>query len=331
MNRVEISVIIITTLVIINGLVYIMFTHTVESQEFNGIYHQSTLEPPISHHHVIKEMIRLKFDSESDSIQSSNKKNSHIISNKNFIIHINNVNTFSDNFSGSGFRFGMAVPLLCPIGPVIPNLLGILGKNGVFNLNSTNPYNISSFNVSNTISSAFSLWSDGAMCDQFDWKFSGIVSDSSDILIPNTKNDILFHDLENPSVLAITILWLSEGRIVEGDIIINSNIGRHSISILGREDSVPGFNFFDIILHEIGHFIGLGHSNNIPICELAVMFPSIPINFRKEQLSETDREAVGRLFRSQGVCSSSYTNLNSVYITSAIILLQILSNTYSSF
>ena len=240
-----------------------------------------------------------------------------LIRTKDFIIHINNANSFRENFSGSGLRFGLATPSLCPINPVAPNLVQILGASGGFCVNNTNPYNISPNNISSAISDAFSLWINNGVCNfsvQTGWTDDGTTANVSDILTMNSKNDILFFDLGNPSALAVTILWLQGGGIVEGDIIFNTNIGGSVISDLRQPNAPPGFNFFDIVIHEIGHLLGIGHTQNIPLCEPAIMFPSLPQNIRKEQLSEADKDGMRRLFESHGICSATSNSLSSKYM-----------------
>lgn len=231
-----------------------------------------------------------------------------VIHTNDFIIHINDARSFSREFSGSGFRFGMATPEICPISSVGYNINSILGAKGSFYVNSTNPYGISSNTVSTAIENAFSTWINNETCNftsSTGWYNSGYYANSSEALTMNSKNEILFFDLNNPSILAVTILWVRNGTIVEGDIVFNTYIGNNIISDLRSPGAASGFNFYDIMLHEVGHLLGVGHSPNHPLCEPSIMFPSLPSNVRKEKLSAADKDGIKKIFQSYGVCRHS--------------------------
>lgn len=248
---------------------------------------------------------------------------------RRFIIHVNYADDFKKKYTGFGMRFGMAIPDLCPIDPVVslgPGL--ILGVSGNYNVFGSNPYNISQDIFESYIDESFSTWINSSGCnntvDGWNISTSGF-NDSTAVFQRNNNNDFLFFDLENESILAVTILWLENQpgglAITEADVILNSNIGEFSISDLRNSSvsSVNSFNLFDIILHEIGHFIGMGHTPGTAVCNPAIMSPSLQSGIRKEELTEADRAGIRNLLEIHGLCSSSrrlrYWNIISLFIS----------------
>lgn len=66
--------------------------------------------------------------------------------------------------------------------------------------------------------------------------------------------------------------------------------------VINGEDlkSVSAVDLESVVVHEIGHLLGLGHSS----VEDAVMFPSIPSGERKVQLADDDVEGIQSLYGS---------------------------------
>lgn len=233
-----------------------------------------------------------------------------------FIMHINYADDFKTKYTGFGMRFGMAIPEICPIDPAVQLGPGLfLGISGNYNVYGSNPYNISQDTFESYIDQGFSTWVNSSLCNNTNgWNIFN--SGSNDSTTPvvfqrNNNNDFLFFDLENESILAVTILWLENQpgglAITEADVIFNSNLGNFKISDLRypSENRANSFNLFDIIIHEIGHFIGIGHTPGDAVCEPAIMFPSLQPGIRKEILSEVDKSAIRDLFENHGLCSST--------------------------
>ena len=78
-------------------------------------------------------------------------------------------------------------------------------------------------------------------------------------------------------------------KLVNVDIVIN---GRHSFT-RDKEAHFLAFDFDSVILHELGHFVGLFHENSKSD---SVMRPSLPPNIRRREISSLDGENLRKIY-----------------------------------
>jgi hypothetical protein len=130
---------------------------------------------------------------------------------------------------------------------------------------------------------------------------SGVTGDGvSLITIAGSSENVLFIGNEDLGIPAATrIFYDKRGQITEGDIVLNPSESFSSDGTFGT------FDLESIFLHEIGHLIGLGHSD-LPG---ATMFESVPRNgvfalasVGRRSLSDADHTSIRELygFESEG-------------------------------
>ncbi|MCZ6806829.1 MAG: matrixin family metalloprotease [Deltaproteobacteria bacterium] len=104
----------------------------------------------------------------------------------------------------------------------------------------------------------------------------------------------------SPNAFAVTIVWhnTSTGEIFDADMMINEDLGPYARCLdSGCEPSTPGnrgpADLQSIVTHEVGHFIGIGHSD----VDGATMFASSERNgVSKRTLAQDDIEAVCEIY-----------------------------------
>lgn len=102
------------------------------------------------------------------------------------------------------------------------------------------------------------------------------------------------------NAFAVTIVWhdTSNGRILDADMMINEGLGPYDRC--PQEGCAPGtqsnpgpVDLQSIVTHEVGHFIGIGHSN----VDNATMFPSSArMDISKRSLAQDDIDAVCTIY-----------------------------------
>jgi len=108
----------------------------------------------------------------------------------------------------------------------------------------------------------------------------------------NGKNDIVVHTTDWPAPLATgaaghTILYTLGERIVEADIHLNAKDFAFAVG------AVPGkIDLQSILIHELGHVLGIGHSSD----PRATMNAGLPSGIAARSLEKDDREAVCALY-----------------------------------
>jgi hypothetical protein len=85
-------------------------------------------------------------------------------------------------------------------------------------------------------------------------------------------------------------------KIIHADIFINSAIHNFSLNQTSGAYHLP-----TVILHELGHFLGLHHSSGFS----DVMYPSLAQNYDKSALSDGDKTAIRNLYEGSSVSAFS--------------------------
>jgi hypothetical protein len=132
-----------------------------------------------------------------------------------------------------------------------------------------------SLGVGESIESAFSAWENKA--DGEEIVGSALTSTQADFIAdtvsPDGFNEVYSGAVADEGVLGYTIVWSTRGRgripgeIVEADMVIDD------VWTWGIE--AGGFDLDTVVLHEAGHWVGLGHTNTTTECGAQVMFPYV--------------------------------------------------------
>ena len=127
--------------------------------------------------------------------------------------------------------------------------------------------------VGTSIASAFPTWESAAGAD-----FVGTGGTTTDELVadtvsPDGRNEVYSGAVDDPGVLGYTIVWSTRGRgripgeIVEADMVIDTDWSWGS--------GTDQFDLDTVVLHEAGHWVGLGHTNTTNDCVDQVMYPYV--------------------------------------------------------
>ena len=101
----------------------------------------------------------------------------------------------------------------------------------------------------------------------------------------------------------------SSGEIFDGDIVFYLEAGNWKF-----EDDTDGLDFYHVALHEIGHFLGLTHSE----VDRAVMYPTVNLHTRKvSTLDEDDIWGALALYDSDGLDVANSCQMSPVRTTSS--------------
>ena len=186
-----------------------------------------------------------------------------------------------------------------------------LAENTPWNIDPSNPFGWSAPEVIDPIISGMAKWNAAIPCyTPFGVLDPSILIDGPNVgppeLPPNDqpdfKNEIVFLPLSDPSTLGATITWAADDPsigIVEADLIFNT-MSSAPFS-LDAPLGPPGVvDYPTIVLHELGHWIGLAHTpNDIPTCGDSVMFPSAQPNVAKRDLTPPDATVISELYGCQ--------------------------------
>lgn len=118
---------------------------------------------------------------------------------------------------------------------------------------------------------SLNAWDDEVAFDLFGVRDDAAVVDGADTAAPDGKNELFFGDIEDPGVIAVTIVWgIFSGppfarELVEWDMVLDDpdftwgNAGPTSETELG-DTSVMDYQ--NIVTHEAGHAAGMGHPSD---------------------------------------------------------------------
>ncbi len=204
--------------------------------------------------------------------------------------------------------------LLCAQ-PIDPNIKWTTLESYI--IDTTNGHNMTDSFVKSTYQAAINEWNQHlSPLKPLSSVTVGTV-DGIDLVSPDGKNEVLFGSVEDPSVIAMTIIWSSGNQIVEVDQIYN-----HDDFLWG--DATVNSNLMDfqnIATHEFGHSLGLDDISD-PICSDVTMYAySSTGETKKRSLTSTDIEGIQELYSNNQVQSNGNKNYFSI-----IMILLILFN-----
>lgn len=247
------------------------------------------------------------------------------ISHPEYIIHINYMEVGDRNIKN---KYTNEIDSPCKIIPIFQSHEIPIGLSGKYYLNADNPYNISKSDIEDVLSNGFQKWVNISN-DEYNilnttssWLFDGCINDK--VTQKNQRSDIFFLNLNNPSILAITVLWRDapgSNNFSESDIIFNANIGSGMISASPIQSNQ--FSLETIALHEIGHFLGVGHTPPTFTCSEAIMYPSLSVGVTKLDLTSVDKHGLINVYcpkiYESNVASLGYS-INTIIILIAIAM-----------
>lgn len=121
------------------------------------------------------------------------------------------------------------------------------------------------------------------------------------------RNDVVVHTTDwplplTPGATGHTVIFVSGDRIVEADVHLNA---RDFAFVLGK--AAPKVDLRSILTHELGHVLGIGHSD----VTRATMHAGLPAGIAARSLEDDDVAAVCALYAASGpkpacVCPTGY-------------------------
>ena len=135
-------------------------------------------------------------------------------------------------------------------------------------LDTTNGDGLSASYVSNWTAMSLGAWELAAGVDIFGTRDTGSTVDGADTVSPDGKNEVSFGPIDEPNVIAVTIVWgYFSGppfmrELVEWDAVFNDLdfawdwAGPTSETTSGNTSIM---DYLNISIHEFGHAAGLGH------------------------------------------------------------------------
>ena len=128
---------------------------------------------------------------------------------------------------------------------------------------------------------------------------SGLPATGFDTFAPDGVNSIIHGNIGIPGVLGQTIIWAdyTDGvcsEIVEMDIMMDDSGSTH---ICDASIDPTCLDYESIMLHELVHGIGIGHTPDTTQCSNVTMFPYVHSgDTTKRQLVEEDEKGIQRLY-----------------------------------
>lgn len=188
------------------------------------------------------------------------------------------------------------------------------------------------FDVSNAaIQSSFSTWQQalqGRLLLQFDGHSTALGAGYDERGEANNENLILWENKKwvyPTSAIAMTLVTyrMHSGQIVDADIVLNSVSYRWIVKSTSSSEptyplvntvpisrqSLPSVDLANTVTHEVGHFLGLGHSEN---ADATMYAHQMGEEIHKRHLHQDDQNAIEKLYvlsQSLGQIPSALPNL----------------------
>jgi len=158
--------------------------------------------------------------------------------------------------------------------------------------------------VDNTISTSLGTWNTGADFTIFE---SGILT--TELLVvdtssPDGSNEVLFGDIDEPNVIASTIVWRTIGpphlrQLVEWDMIFNDRDFQWGNARTMTSETVLGditiMDLENIATHEAGHAAGMAHPDNSCTDETMYAFAELG-ETKKRTLEAGDIDGINQFY-----------------------------------
>jgi hypothetical protein len=191
-----------------------------------------------------------------------------------------------------------------PIGAKTDSCFSLLAKGAKWK--AVEPYLVDPTNgdgmtadfVRQTTAASLSTWNAQISSGIFSSEIAGFV-DGIDQSAPDGKNEVMFGNIDDPNVIAVTITWgifggpISQRELIEWDSLFDDveyTWGDANVS------GVPVMDYQNISTHEFGHAAGMGHPSNSCTEETMYAFASVD-EIKKRDLNSGDIAGIKSLYK----------------------------------
>ena len=159
----------------------------------------------------------------------------------------------------------------------------------------TNADGLNELVVRDLLSSSIAKWEGAANYNILGDETNGVV-DGADTVSPDSKNEVMFGDIESPGVIGFAIMWgifggpPSQRVLVEWDMVFDDADFDWGIGEVSKMD------FENIATHELGHAVGLGDLYNMECSEQTMYGYSTEGEIKKRTLESGDIAGIQKLY-----------------------------------